>query len=591
MISLDARLLACADFVSGKVACDVGTDHAYLAVYLVEAKICERVIASDINDGPLQFGRKTVEKYGYQDKIKLVKSDGLKEIDSDGITDVIIAGMGAETICQIIGDAEWLRDGVNLVLQPMTKSHVLREWLYSNGFEINREQAVVEENFAYSVISSTYSGVKKEINSFDAYTGKLDFSKNQSKLYLAVQAKRLKIEGVGLLNSSTGAVLGRKKIELAKKITNVVKRGYTMITVKDIYDYLNELAPFAFTDKFDNTGLLIGDFNEEITKILLALDITSDITDEALNRDFDLIISHHPVIFNPIKRLDNDNPACRLVRYLINAIALHTNLDMANGGISDIMAELLGLENTGEILEPVHKNPYKQVVVFVPKENVNKVYDAMTKAGAGEIGYYKGCSFSVNGEGCFQPIKGANPHKGAVGKLEKVEEVRLEMLVSPSKLKAVIKAMVDAHPYEEPAYQILDNHAIYEEIGYGRICELEEEIDAKTLAEKVKQAYNCSVVRYVDGEKPIKRVALCSGSGGGNYELAYQKGVDAYITGDIKHDQWIGANNLGLTLIDGGHFHTENIVLQYLQKKIKKRFPSIKVEIAKFNFDVVKYIV
>lgn len=364
-----------------------------------------------------------------------------------------------------------------------------------------------------------------------------------------------------------------------------------MIKVREVYDFLNELAPFVYTDKFDNTGLLVGDFNDNVNKILLALDITNAVIDEALNKDFGLIISHHPIIFNPIKRMDSNNPVYKLVRNFKNAIAVHTNLDMANGGVSDIMAELLCLKNTEEVLETAYKNPYKQVVVFVPKDNVNEVYNAMTNAGAGEQGSYRGCSFSVDGEGVFQPIQGANPHIGTVGKLEKVNEVRLEMLVKPSKLNAVIKAMLNAHPYEEPAYQILDNHALYEEIGYGRICEVEDEIDARALAEKVKKAYNCSVVRYVDGGKPVKRIAVCSGSGGGLYELAHQKGVDAYITGDIKHSQWIGANNLGLTLIDGGHFHTENIILKYLQRKIKERFPTIEVEIAEFNFDVVKYIV
>lgn len=364
-----------------------------------------------------------------------------------------------------------------------------------------------------------------------------------------------------------------------------------MINIKDIYNFLNELAPFDYTDKFDNTGLLIGDFNEKVTKILLSLDITNDVIDEAINRDFNLIISHHPVIFNPLKRINNENPAYKLARHHKNVIAIHTNLDMVNGGISDIMAELLGLNNTSEVLEPIYKNPYKQVVVFVPKESINEVYGAMASAGAGEIGNYKGCSFSVYGEGSFQPSQGANPYIGSVGNLEKVKEARLEMLVTPLKLNAVIKAMLNTHPYEIPSYQILENHALSEEVGYGRVCEIEDEVDAKSLAEKVKDAYNCSIVRYVDGGKPIKRIAVSSGSGGGNYELAYRKGIDAYITGDIKHDQWIGAKNLGLTLIDGGHFHTENIVIDYLQKKIKERFPSIDVEIAEHNLDVVKYIV
>ncbi|NLK69961.1 MAG: SAM-dependent methyltransferase [Clostridiales bacterium] len=224
MISLDTRLLACADFVSGKgIACDVGTDHAYLAVYLIESGKCSQVIASDINDGPLDFARRTIEKHECYDKIKLVKSDGLKEIDGNGVTDVIIAGMGAETICKIIDDAEWLKNGVNLVLQPMTKAHNLREWLYLNGFEIISEKAVLEYGFAYSVMSARYSGIRKKIDSFKTYTGELDFTDEQSKTYLALQARRLKLEGEALLNASVDDALAMEKIEIAKEIMDIIE--------------------------------------------------------------------------------------------------------------------------------------------------------------------------------------------------------------------------------------------------------------------------------------------------------------------------------------------------------------------------------
>lgn len=224
MISLDARLLACAEYVSGKgIACDVGTDHAYLATYLIESGRCNYVIASDINDGPLQSARRTIEKHEYQEKIALIKSDGLKKIDNNGITDVIIAGMGAETICQIIEDTKWLRSGVNLVLQPMTKEPTLRKWLYMNGFEILCEQAVIEDDYSYVIMRVGYTGIKKRIGSFMAYTGKLDFSKEQSKTYLGFKARRLMVQGEGLLNTPAGLKLGKRRIELANKIIEVIE--------------------------------------------------------------------------------------------------------------------------------------------------------------------------------------------------------------------------------------------------------------------------------------------------------------------------------------------------------------------------------
>lgn len=363
-----------------------------------------------------------------------------------------------------------------------------------------------------------------------------------------------------------------------------------MTTVKDIYDYINKIAPFSYTDSFDNTGLLVGEGSKEVTKILLALDITNDVIDEAVQNNCNMIVSHHPIIFNPLKKLNDSNPACKLLKNNINAVSAHTNYDMALGGISDMMAELLGLENTGEVIDVIHSKPYCQLIVFVPKDNAHDVYKAMSEAGGGEQGNYSGCAFQNDGEGCFIPRDGSNPFMGSIDKLEKVLEVRIEMLVKPSKVNAVVSAMKKAHPYEEPAYSILENHALYENIGYGRMCISNEPMTAKSLAEKVKTIFGCEVVRYTDTDKPIKKIALCSGSGGGDYLSVYERGADAYITGDVKHDQWIGASNINFSLIDGGHFYTENIAMEYLKKGLKNEFPQLNIDIAKSNIDVVKYL-
>jgi len=363
-----------------------------------------------------------------------------------------------------------------------------------------------------------------------------------------------------------------------------------MITVKDVYDFLDGIAPFSYADKFDNTGLLIGDINDDVQKIMLTLDITNDVADEALNKDCDLIVSHHPLIFDALKSIDIYNPIGRLHRYLINAISFHTNYDMAPGGICDLLAQHLGLLNSGTVLEPIHKKPYRQVSVYVPKVKAESVYEAMMNAGAGAVGNYCHCAFFTEGEGRFMPLAGASPYSGTQGIIEKVDEIKIEAVVKPSLLGGVIRAMNEAHPYEEPACQISDNHALYEEVGYGRLCTLASEMSASELAEQVKEALGAAFVKVSAGDKQISTVAIGSGACGGLFEAAFKKGADALICGEVKQSHWVAAKNMGLTLIDAGHFHTENFALQYLKEQLEKQFPDTEVEISESNDDMITLI-
>jgi hypothetical protein len=262
---------------------------------------------------------------------------------------------------------------------------------------------------------------------------------------------------------------------------------------------------------------------------------------------------------------------------------------MARGGINDIIVDLLGFTKISETLETVYKMPYLQVVVFVPENAANAVYTAMTAAGGGEQGNYRGCAFSVSGSGCFEPLSGANPAIGEVGVNTVVKEVRLEMLVKPSRLKPVISAMQGAHPYEEIAYHIMENGALHEEYGYGKLCQADKLYTPAELAKKVKEVFKCDVVRYVDAGKPIKKVAICSGGAGKLVENAIAMGADAYIAGDFKHDQFITAKNEGISVYDAGHYHTENVVLEYIKNVVNKQFPTLKVDIAKTNVDPLSY--
>lgn len=224
MIELNNRLSLCASYVSlDGFAVDVGTDHAYLSTYLVLKNICHNVIACDINDGPLLAAKQTLEKFGVSDKITLIKSDGLQNVPDKNITDVIIAGMGGELVSCIIGNAEWLKRGTNLVLQAMSKSDYLRKWLYRNGFKIIKEQVVEDEKFLYTVIKAEYCGVFVEIDDFFAETGLIDFDLELSKKYAIKQAKRLEKVASETIKSSSQKSITEKYLNLSRKIMQKVE--------------------------------------------------------------------------------------------------------------------------------------------------------------------------------------------------------------------------------------------------------------------------------------------------------------------------------------------------------------------------------
>lgn len=362
-----------------------------------------------------------------------------------------------------------------------------------------------------------------------------------------------------------------------------------MVTVGEIYDLIDEIAPFSLTQKGDNTGVLIGDKANKVTKILLALDITNEVAIEALKVGAELIISHHPIIYNPLYTISNENPVAILMKNNISAICAHTNLDMARGGINDIIVEKLGLRLIEPTVETVHNMPFYQISVFVPIEKADEVITAMSIAGAGKLGNYERCAFSVQGEGTFIPLEGSNAYIGEIGNKEQVREVRIEMIVPPFKKKKVIQAMFDAHPYEKPAYTLVENYAIMEKYGYGKVCVLDKQITAKDLATKIKEVFGNSVVRYNDTGKLIKTLAICSGGSGNLVKNVINLGVDAYIAGDIKHDNFIDAQNAGLIVFDAGHYHTENIVLDYLLDVIMKKYSKMDVSIATTNRDILSY--
>lgn len=363
-----------------------------------------------------------------------------------------------------------------------------------------------------------------------------------------------------------------------------------MVKVKNIYDKINKLAPFSYQEKWDNSGLLVGDSDSKVEKILLSLDITNDVVSEAVNGGYDMVVSHHPVIFHPLKTLSNEEPAVRLAKNNISAICAHTNLDIARGGINDIIAEKLDAEIIDDTFDLSFTKDFYQLSVFVPVEDKEKVVKAMCNAGAGILGEYKDCFWSVDGTGSFVPLDGAQPYIGDVGKREEVKEARVELVVPAEKRYDVISVMLEAHPYEKAAYNLFENKALVEKYGFGKVCRLKKSMSCKDFALMLKEIFGSTVIKYNETGKMISTFAYCSGGGGSLVDNAIERKLDAYFTGDVKHDQFIGAVNNGLALFDCGHFHTETIVLEYLKKELSQKFKDIKIDIAKANKDIVSYL-
>ncbi|NLY44257.1 MAG: Nif3-like dinuclear metal center hexameric protein [Clostridiaceae bacterium] len=367
-----------------------------------------------------------------------------------------------------------------------------------------------------------------------------------------------------------------------------------MIKCKDIIQYLEELAPLNLAESWDNPGLMVGNEEQVVENVLVTLDVTPQVVKEAISKGIDLIISHHPMIFKAIKKInENDllgSMIYGLIQNKISVYAAHTNLDIVKGGLNDLLASLLKLEEV-EVLEELRRKKMKKIVVFVPVGYEDRVREAMAGAGAGWIGDYSDCTFMVQGIGTFKPLEGTNPFIGSKGQLEKVNEYRLETIVPEEKVNGVIKSMLQAHPYEEVAYDIYHLEVEGQPIGLGRIGKLREKVRFGDFVDNVKKVLNTDYIRYVGNEESyVSRVALCTGSGAEFIQISATKNADVYITGDIKYHDAQLAQQLGLNIIDAGHYETENIVVPFLVDYLKDAFASKGINIvpAEFNKPIYK---
>ena len=356
----------------------------------------------------------------------------------------------------------------------------------------------------------------------------------------------------------------------------------------DLIKYLEEWAPPGASWDKDNIGLLVGKKTTEVKKIFLCLELNRKTLDEALKQNCNFIFTHHPLIFRPLKNLNfTNNKKKQLIAELIkNDIVLysaHTNLDFTKDGVSFELAKKLKLTNI-RFLEYEEENQFK-VVTFVPKDNLSALSDALFKAGAGIIGDYSNCSFSSEGTGTFLGNEFTNPKVGKKLNLEKVEEVRLEVLVNAWKLNNVINALISAHPYEEPAYDVYPLKNKNVNYGIGAIGELQTPMKTKVFLEHVSKSIKSKNIRYCKGKNDlIKRVAVCGGSCSEKYPVAIKEGADAFVTADVGYHTFEEA--LGdILLIDAGHYETEIHGIDAVERKIKKflKQNNSKIELIKFK--------
>jgi dinuclear metal center protein, YbgI/SA1388 family len=352
-----------------------------------------------------------------------------------------------------------------------------------------------------------------------------------------------------------------------------------------------QVAPLNLQENYDNSGLLIGEESTLVERALITLDVTEEVIDEAISKSCDLIVSHHPLIFKGLKRLGGRNPIERMVvkaiQNRISILSMHTNLDNSFSGVSRALADRLGLKNP-LVLQPLCGRLQK-LVVYVPCSAFEKVKSAMFEAGAGSVGNYDSCSFSMQGIGSFRAKEGAHPYVGEVGLQHLENEIRLETVVTDYQLNKVIASMVKAHPYEEVAYDVyrLDNS--FAMAGSGMIGELEKELSEKDFLKRVQQVIGTPCLKHsAFADRKIKKVALCGGSGFFLLPDAKSFGADAFLTADIKYHDFFEADNK-ILLVDGGHFETEQFTKELLAGLILKKIPTFAVLIAETNTNSVHY--
>lgn len=362
--------------------------------------------------------------------------------------------------------------------------------------------------------------------------------------------------------------------------------------IQDVISAIETIAPLDYAEDFDNVGLLIGDKSTAVSGVLVTLDTLENVVDEAIEKNCNLIVSFHPIVFGGLKKITGKNYVERVViKAIQNNIAIyamHTALDNSFVGVNAKICEVLGLQNI-QVLIP-QKSTIKKLVTYVPTENAETLRQALFKVGAGSIGNYDHCSYSVEGIGSFKGNENSNPVIGEKGQTHYEKESQINITFSRHLEGQIIRTLKNVHPYEEVAYEITTLENNNQHIGIGMVGELPSAQKADEFLKTVKQQMNVGVIRHSKLlDKEIKKVAVLGGSGAFAIENAIASGADLYITADVKYHEFYKAENK-LIIADIGHYETEQYTKNLLVDFLTKKFTNFAIVLSVCNTNPVKYL-
>lgn len=361
--------------------------------------------------------------------------------------------------------------------------------------------------------------------------------------------------------------------------------------INEVVNYLETIAPPAYQEDYDNSGLLTSHTNE-LTGILVSLDCTEEVIAEAIERGCNLVVAHHPIVFRGLKRFTGKNYVERtVIKAIKNDIAIyaiHTNLDNVKTGVNRRISELIGLKNQ-RILAP-KSGLLTKLYTFVPTSHAEQLRTALFAAGAGSIGNYDECSFNVEGFGTFKAGDGTHPFAGKQNEQHQENEIKLEVIFETHLQSTIVKALKANHPYEEVAYDLVQLANAHHEIGSGMIGELQAEMGVEAFLHQVKKQFNCGIIKYTMGSgKKVQRIAVCGGSGFFLLPAAIAGGADIFLTSDVKYHDFFDAEDK-IVLADLGHFESEQFTIDLLVEELKKKFITFAILKVNTNTNPVKYL-
>lgn len=365
------------------------------------------------------------------------------------------------------------------------------------------------------------------------------------------------------------------------------------MVLSKIIECLEAIAPLSYQETYDNAGLIVGHPHQEIKQALISLDCTEAVVDEAIRDGYDLIISHHPIVFKGLKRFNGysyvERVVMKAIQHNIALYAIHTNLDNVLDGVNNKIAEKLKLQKLA-ILSP-KEGLLNKLAVFVPKSHADQLRTALFAAGAGSIGNYDECSFNTLGIGTFKAGLGADPYVGHIGEQHLQEEEKVEVIYPKQIERKLLIAMYEHHPYEEVAYDIYQLENRYNRVGSGIIGMLKDPLDALDFFAFLKERLKVKVIRHTAlSNNKVQRVAVCGGSGGFLLPQAIQQGADIFITADYKYHEFFDAEGK-IVIADVGHFESEQFTQELLLEIIQKKFPNFAVRLTGVNTNPINYYI